>query len=347
MITKFKQFAKKHQVLTFWLLAILLAALIIPAALYVFNTFPNVTDEMDKVNNGKGYNTNILYSLPIALKVTGGAWFALVLLAWPATASISAVLTSLLLKGKKGLKELLSRFRFWSPKLTFKQGIKVWIQMILFVVGIKLLFSLLLNIFGGVPFSESFSIHTKYGTGEILFIFITSLLFDGGGLMEELGWRGFALPRLQKKYNPLKATIILGTIWALWHIPIKTDVLSSFSDFAIFYLFFTFVAILYSIIMTYFYNRVGGSVLITVAIHGLLNDSAGFGGILTPDSVEISDTFATLLYAGVFVLGAAIILIIAGKNLGFNKELDSLPETETDLANEENTDVNNVKLVTQ
>lgn len=347
MISKFKQFAQKHQVLTFWILAMVIAALLIPVGSYVFNTFPDVSKDIKAINNGKSYNTNILYSLPLALKVTGGLWFALILLALPATSSISAILTSLLVKGKKGLKELLSRFRFWSPKLSFKQGITVWIQMILFVVGIKLVFSLALNILGGVPFSESFSIHTKYGLGELTFIFITSLLFDGGGLMEELGWRGFALPRLQKKHSPLKATIIVGVIWALWHIPVKTEILSDPINAVVFYVFFTFLAILYSIIMTYFYNRVGGSVLMTVAIHGLYNDSTGLGGILTPDSVEISDTVCSLIYAGVFIIAAAVILIIAGKNLGFNKDLDSLPETETKIESEEEIELNNLELVTQ
>lgn len=342
---KIKQFAEKNQVLTFWILAMAIAALLIPVGNYVFDTFPNVSKDIKEINNGKGYNTNILYSLPLTLKVNGGIWFALILLALPATASVSAILTSLLVKGKKGLKELFNRFRFWSPKLSFKEGINVWIQMILFVVGIKLLYSLVLNIFGGIPLSESFSIHTKYGSGEIIFIFITSLLFDGGGLMEELGWRGFALPRLQKKYSPFKATLIVGVIWALWHIPVKTELFNDFVNFTIFYIFFTIVAILYSIVITYFYNRAGGSVLIAVAIHGFYNDSAGFGGILTPDSVEISDTIASLIYAGVFVIAAVIILIIAGKNLGFNKDLDSLPETNDET--EHNIEIDDPELVTQ
>lgn len=40
------------------------------------------------------------------------------------------------------------------------------------------------------------------------------------GLGEEPGWRGFALPRLQSKYGPLGATIVLGTVWAIWHLPL-------------------------------------------------------------------------------------------------------------------------------
>ena len=53
MIKKFKKLAEKHQVLTFWLLAMTIAALIIPIALYVFDTFPNVTTDIDEINNGK------------------------------------------------------------------------------------------------------------------------------------------------------------------------------------------------------------------------------------------------------------------------------------------------------
>jgi membrane protease YdiL (CAAX protease family) len=50
-------------------------------------------------------------------------------------------------------------------------------------------------------------------------IFAFNLLF-GGTLGEEIGWRGFALPRLLEKFSPLQASFILGVVWALWHLPI-------------------------------------------------------------------------------------------------------------------------------
>lgn len=54
---------------------------------------------------------------------------------------------------------------------------------------------------------------------SVVLIFAFNLLF-GGTLGEEIGWRGFALPRLLEKFSPLQASFILGAIWALWHLPI-------------------------------------------------------------------------------------------------------------------------------
>ena len=65
---KIKKIAKNHPVLTFWILAMLIATLIIPVGLYVFETFPDISKDIKAINNGKNYNTNILYSLPLTLK---------------------------------------------------------------------------------------------------------------------------------------------------------------------------------------------------------------------------------------------------------------------------------------
>jgi membrane protease YdiL (CAAX protease family) len=164
---------------------------------------------------------------------------------------------------------------------------------------------------------EFFKINTVYTIWEIFFIFVTSLFFDGGGLMEEIGWRGFALPRLQMKFTPLQSSIILGIIWSLWHVPIKIDILfSSPSYFLSFYFIFTLVCILYCIVITYFYNRLGGSILIGVAFHGLMNDSTGLKTIFNADSLVINDFVDTGLIAIIFMVVVFAILYKEGPMLG-------------------------------
>ena len=55
--------------------------------------------------------------------------------------------------------------------------------------------------------------------GVVLAEFVR-VLFLGGPVQEELGWRGFALPRLQQRTNALNASILLGLVWGLWHLPL-------------------------------------------------------------------------------------------------------------------------------
>src|SRR5690606_8411033 len=81
------------------------------------------------------------------------------------------------------------------------------------------------------------------------FVFVAVL---GGGL-EEPGWRGFALPRLQERLGPLRATALLGLLWGVWHVPLYGPL-----GFAVPFV----LAFLY----TPLYNRTG-SVLLCVLLH--------------------------------------------------------------------------------
>ena len=86
------------------------------------------------------------------------------------------------------------------------------------------------------------------------------------GIGEEIGWRGFALPRLQEKMNSLSATLVLGVLWALWHLPI------------FFYLFDPAIAIGWffglmsgAIVFTWLYNSTDGSLLAVALWHATFN----------------------------------------------------------------------------
>ena len=95
-------------------------------------------------------------------------------------------------------------------------------------------------------------------------------------IAEEFGWRGFALPRLQRRFGSLGATLILGPSWALWHLPMffvagspqySDDVPVSLAIYTVI-IFFT------SIIFTMVYNRSGSSVLACMLLHASFNIAA-------------------------------------------------------------------------
>jgi len=103
-------------------------------------------------------------------------------------------------------------------------------------------------------------------------------------LGEEFGWRGFALPRLQRRFNGLWASLILGVIWACWHIPIFFLPGVPLTIFPLFLVGVTAG----SILLTWLYNSTGNSLLIVMVAHagldlGLINiPSIAGNGLLLP-----------------------------------------------------------------
>ncbi|NRT36120.1 hypothetical protein BJV38_001296 [Clostridium beijerinckii] len=89
------------------------------------------------------------------------------------------------------------------------------------------------------------------------------LLILGGPLGEELGWRGFVLPILQEKYSQLFSGVIVGVIWTCWHIPMFLFHIQGYDNFIVYLL----QTISLSIIYTWIYNHVKGSLLIPVLYH--------------------------------------------------------------------------------
>ena len=102
----------------------------------------------------------------------------------------------------------------------------------------------------------------------LLIIYFSMNLNYGGSMGEELGWRGFCLPLLLKKYNPVKASIILGLIQAFWHLPI--DIISSDIP-ALMVLFRIGWAIPITIIFTWVYLNSPANLLTALLLHTSVN----------------------------------------------------------------------------
>lgn len=98
-------------------------------------------------------------------------------------------------------------------------------------------------------------------------LFLFSILFYAG-IGEEVGWRGFALKKLQMRYTPLVATLFIGIVWSIWHIGYFTLVenytLHSIPSVVI----WTFIASFFS---TWFFNKTNGNVLILILFHASVN----------------------------------------------------------------------------
>jgi membrane protease YdiL (CAAX protease family) len=125
------------------------------------------------------------------------------------------------------------------------------------------------------------------GSGEVRLLFLPdNAQYIAAALIvpigEEFGWRGFALPRLQKRFGALTASVILGVGWGVWHIPqfIMADILSP-GTLAILVAFFVPGSILY----TWVYNHTRGSMLIALLMHvgaHLNNAARSLPGNTTP-----------------------------------------------------------------
>ncbi len=103
----------------------------------------------------------------------------------------------------------------------------------------------------------------------ILAIGLSRLVVDPGAT-DELGWRGFALPLLQSRFSALWSSVILGSVWAVWHLP--AFYISGLTQTTLAFPVFLLVSICLTILMTAIYNRTGGSIPLMILFHWQIND---------------------------------------------------------------------------
>ena len=91
------------------------------------------------------------------------------------------------------------------------------------------------------------------------------------GLGEETGWRGFALPRMQRTRPATSATFILGILWAFWHLP-AFFYRDTFTEMGVLGFPMFLVSIIFaSMVFTWLYNSTGGSLLVVILFHAFFN----------------------------------------------------------------------------
>jgi len=108
------------------------------------------------------------------------------------------------------------------------------------------------------------------GIGLLFLAFLNDLV--KGPLGEELGWRGYALNELQKKYSPLKSALIVGILWGFWHTPLWFTSGYTGVNLIKYIVLFMVGIVSFSIIVTLFYN-LNKNLIVPIITHQLFNFS--------------------------------------------------------------------------
>jgi uncharacterized protein len=167
--------------------------------------------------------------------------------------ALAAAIVSQVTYGKRGVGDLLKGLIRWRVDLVW------YILVVLGSVGLLTLAQVVTKLLGLTVTITAPQVNLS------IFAFGVNFLAN---TCEEIGWRGFALPHLQKRYNALIATLIVGTLWALWHLPLVFLVGNPMSE----YPFLWFIIIVTNaFIYTWIYNSTKGSIVLVALFHGSLN----------------------------------------------------------------------------
>lgn len=212
----------------------------------------------------------------------------------------SVIMTGLTL-GKDGVIALLKRFLIW--RVGWKWYLAPFLLAPALIVGGVYLNAALT----GVPPDFSTVMAYKiFGKSASLPLFILPFFmvdFIANG--EEIGWRGYVLPRLQAKYGALTSALILGVIWGFWHLPKYLTHWNTVA-FAWFMVHTTMVSVLY----TWLYNGTKGSLLLVTLFHAASNAT----GVFMPmaNTVSSGNMGAYTIFILLEMVAAIIIVIVTG-----------------------------------
>ena len=206
--------------------------------------------------------------------------------------SAVAILLVAVLHGKAGVRKLLRRLLMW------RVGVGWWVAVVLLstlavgAVGLSVLFG------GDAP-------DLDVTIPGVVFLFLFSI-FPGSAGGEEIGWRGFALPHLQRARSALAASVVLGAAWGVWHLPLyllgtDNQPLGLFPAWVL-------LTVAASVILTWMYNGTGGSLLIVVLFHAASN--LPLTVLLEPLEDQITQPF--LIYVALTILAATVVVAATG-----------------------------------
>ncbi len=197
--------------------------------------------------------------------------------AWAPT--IAALVLTGMRDGRAGVRTLLGSLRRW------RVGVH-WYLIAIFGPTIVALLAILIHVLLGGAAPPLEAIAARFGLPSaqthLLFVLLPFIFLGtiaGGAIAEELGWRGYAQPRLQASLSPARAGLVIGVIWSLWHLPLFVVLPSAAGDIPLGW----FVPLVtgWGVLFGWLYNRTGGSTLLCILFYAGVNFVTGALGLVT------------------------------------------------------------------
>ncbi|HEY5158902.1 MAG TPA: type II CAAX endopeptidase family protein [Anaerolineales bacterium] len=220
--------------------------------------------------------------------VKGPAWASALFIVGLFVPSLLAVFLTWKKEGKSGLR-LLGR-RIIQFKLGWRWYVVTFLIVIAGTAGQLTVNKLLGNTFNGILFLAQL--------GSFLLLLVL------GPLSEEIGWRGYALGRLQTRWNALTSSLIVGLVWALWHLPLFMMVGTSQHELGVPFIGFLIKLMASSILYTWFYNNTKQSLWSAILLHWLYTYAAQVlsSGVTRSPLYNWLEVFPYVIMAAIVVL---------------------------------------------
>ncbi len=191
-----------------------------------------------------------------------GLRLPLLLLGSAAPSTVALAMTARF-EGRSSVRVLLSRVIHWRVPLRW------YLFALLFYAVVKML--------AAVSYRIAESRWPQFG-GDTWYALLPAILaaaIVGGPLGEEIGWRGYALPRLTKRYGAALASLLVGVVWACWHLPLFFIAgLDGYTDqFGQSFPTYLLQVVALSVAIAYLMGNVGGSLLLAMLMHSSINQT--------------------------------------------------------------------------
>ena len=214
--------------------------------------------------------------------------------------------------GKAGLKHLFSR--------AVKFNLGVWYLPTFLILPLVVILAHVLNgCLFEAPFPSTDILSEPWWIPALLAVF---LILQLG---EEPGWRGYALDRLQGKWGALSSSLLLGSIWAFWHIPMFLSSGFGQHDNQLPYGQFFITIVLVSILITWLQNNTGGSLVPAFVTHALFALTGEVLPLIEKNPVGPSDHTAWIITNILLFITVALVIAVWGRKRLAKENMIAIP----------------------